>query len=50
MEFAGNKYIYLSKMKKEKIQKIRKSEKKMKEMLPFQFQQQKSQRIIFQIN
>ena len=27
MEFAGNKYIYLSKMKKEKIQKIRKSEK-----------------------
>ena len=27
MEFAGNKYIYLSKLKKEKIQKIRKSEK-----------------------
>ena len=27
MEFAGNKYIYLSKMKKEKIKKIRKSEK-----------------------
>ena len=27
MEFAGDKYIYLSKLKKEKIQKIRKSEK-----------------------
>ena len=27
MEFAGNKYIYLSKLKKEKVRKIRKSEK-----------------------
>ena len=31
MEFAGDKYIYLSKLKKEKIRKIRESEKENKD-------------------
>ena len=34
MEFAGKEYIYLSKLKKEKIKKIRKSEEDNKEEAP----------------
>ena len=34
MEFAGKEYIYLSKLKKEKIQKIRKSEEENKDQAP----------------
>jgi len=34
MEFAGKEFIYLSKLKKEKIQKIRKSEEENKEQAP----------------
>ena len=34
MEFAGNKFIYLSKLKKEKIEKIRKAEEDNKEEAP----------------
>ena len=34
MEFAGNNYIYLSKLKKEKINKIRKTEEENKEGAP----------------
>ena len=34
MEFAGNKYIYLSKLKKDKIRKIRQSENENKDEAP----------------
>ena len=34
MEFAGNNFIYLSKLKKEKIEKIRKAEEDNKEEAP----------------
>ena len=34
MEFAGKEYIYLSKLKKEKVKKIRKSEEDNKEEAP----------------
>ena len=34
MEFAGNNFIYLSKLKKDKINKIRKAEEDNKEEAP----------------